>query len=329
MTCPIDPTQFITMPLTLRHQQRADAMCRAQSTPTKAKQVFLNALAVQAVADYLQCMGIQTDLDSSAIWNPAIQVLSDTGSLLLPTYGVLECRPVLPDTECCRIPPDVWSDRIGYIAVQVNHELTEAYLVGFLAAVTEQEVPLSQFLPIDALLDVLYDASTTVPGITLQRQITESITHLYLWLQDQVVAGWDVLDGLMQEPQPNLSFRSAELKQAWVIRGKQVSLPAPVVRSQHYSDMQSPTEQVMLSIGILPLNKKDVEILVRVHPTAPSTHLPQDLLIQVLDEQGTCVMHAQARQTDMIQLTFKGIWGDEFGLQLSIGEWSFTEAFII
>ena len=53
-----------------------------------------------------------------------MQSLTDIAGLVVKDCGKLECHPVLPNSDFCYIPAEVWSDRIGYIAVQFDQDLT-------------------------------------------------------------------------------------------------------------------------------------------------------------------------------------------------------------
>jgi hypothetical protein len=50
-----------TVPLSSSAHHLAEQFCRQQSNQKKAKQVYLNTLAVSAVNFYLRCMGVETD----------------------------------------------------------------------------------------------------------------------------------------------------------------------------------------------------------------------------------------------------------------------------
>jgi len=57
-------------------------------------------------------------------------------------FGVVRCRPVLPETQVVHIPP-VWSDRIGYVAVQLDQSL-RSDAAGITKTVSTDELPISQ-----------------------------------------------------------------------------------------------------------------------------------------------------------------------------------------
>jgi hypothetical protein len=141
----------VTIPLTAANHQVAEAFYRQHDDPQKAKQVYLNALSVQAVHFYLTCLDIQTSLEKSQSWNPILQVLIDTADLWIEGVGRLECRPLLSDATVYCIPAPVIAERIGYVMVRLNSDLTEADLLGFAPQVETEQLPLEKLLSIDDL----------------------------------------------------------------------------------------------------------------------------------------------------------------------------------
>ena len=144
-----------TVPLAFSAHSIAQQFYSHQSNHCKAKQVYLNTLAVYAVNVYLQHLGFETDLSESASWDPLMQTLMDVADLEVKNYGKLECRPVLLGKEVVYFPAEVWSERIGYIAVQLNESLKEATLLGFAEKVDKSELPLSQLRSLEDLLQSL------------------------------------------------------------------------------------------------------------------------------------------------------------------------------
>lgn len=145
------------VPLTLEAHQRAKDLARQQPTRYKAKQVYLNTLAVHAGKFYLQCWGFETEWEDCDSFSPTTQLLMDVADLEVKKFGSrLEFRPVLPDANVVHIPYDVWADRMGYVAVQLDKSLRKATLLGFTKTVSQEEVPLSELHSLEALLDELY-----------------------------------------------------------------------------------------------------------------------------------------------------------------------------
>ncbi|EGJ34491.1 MULTISPECIES: DUF1822 family protein [Moorena] len=127
--------------------QLAEKRCQQQSNLEKAEQVYLNTLVVYAVNEYLQGLGFETDLESSDSQKEIMQTFLDVADLVVKNYGKLECKPVSPDAEFVYVPEEVWQDRIAYIAVLLNHSLTEAKLLGFVENVATNELPLRKLQP--------------------------------------------------------------------------------------------------------------------------------------------------------------------------------------
>lgn len=107
----------------------------AQPNRQKAEQVYFNTLAVCVVHDYLQWMGISTKLNAGDSWNPIARLASDVADLQVTGLGVLECRPIRENQQICRIPQEVWGDRIGYVMVQIEDSVKAANILGFINSI--------------------------------------------------------------------------------------------------------------------------------------------------------------------------------------------------
>jgi len=164
MTIVTRRTLTVSVPLTHRAHIAAQHFHQHHFPLEKAKQVYLNTLAVYATNSYLNYLGVETDVENSQSWSPILQTLANTADLIVKDWGKLECRPVLPESEVCSIPPDVWTERRGYVAVQLNRELTEATLLGFVPKVpTQTAFPLDRFRSLAVLLDSLSPVTTQQP----------------------------------------------------------------------------------------------------------------------------------------------------------------------
>jgi Protein of unknown function (DUF1822) len=299
-----------TMSIPLHAHQAAQKFWGQQSSREKGKQVYLNTIAIQVVHEYLKCFGIETDLAASDSWNPVLQVPADTADLMIKNQGQLECRPVLPGQEFCPVPSEVWHERIGYVAVQLNAELTEATLLGFLPRVNQVEVPLKSWQSLEQLLDHLV---CPLP-VTV---------HLSQWMQGIVETGWQTLDALFNVPQPVLVSRSIQAEasssvSSYTIRGKLLPLEPGIT-----------IPEIALVVEVLPVEPERLEITVKLCPKEDKALLPNDLDIMVLDEEGSAVMQAQSRNTEMIQLQFLGSPGERFSIKTAYGVTNITESFIV
>jgi hypothetical protein len=304
-----------TVPLSSSAHAQATQFFRQQSNPVKAKQVYLNTLAVSAVNFYLRCMGIQTDWEASSSCNPVMQSLMDVGDLEVTGLGKLECRPVLPNTAIVCIPPEVGSDRIGYVAVQFDQSLREATLLGFTTTVPEDgELPISRLRSLDDLLEHLRHLRQSEP--------VEVRINLSQWFENCFEVGWQSLKALLGTDTENLaySFRNAsELSGTRVVRAKLIDM-----------GLELGSQAVALMVAITPESEQKVGVLVQVHPALGETYLPPNLRLGLLSKLGETLQEVRSRSQDnYIQLKrFRGLSGECFNIQVAFGDASVTEKFV-
>ena len=337
----------LSIPLTLTSHSQAQLFYQRHAEPHKAKQVYLNTLAVEAVRTYLSWLGVDSDLQSSDSWDPVIQALSDIADLVLSGQGKLECRPVLPGATTCYIPPETNGDRIGYLPVLFDNDLESATLLGFIPStditLETEEVSLSKLQPVTALFDVLKPTASPAEPIQLGQ-----------WLKGAIASGWQTVEALL-DPQPVYSFRSADLAMSesmasTVVRGKLLELK-PLALSHLYNlqpnsaalDNRQIAEtfslgqrasqlygcQVALVIGITQGDALQSDVWVKLCPVGGDRHLPEALEIRILDDQGVAVMEAQSRQTDTLQLNFRGMLNEQFTIEVALSDVSLMEKFVI
>ncbi|MGB7442740.1 MAG: DUF1822 family protein [Coleofasciculaceae cyanobacterium] len=283
-------------------RQLADQFCQNQSHLQKAEQVYLNTLAVSAVHNYLQHQGFETDLAASDSQDVVMQTFLNVADLQIKHCGKLECRPVLPEAKTVYIPEEVFSERIGYVAVQLDQSLQEATLLGFTPEASQSELPLTKLrslLELPAYLDNL-----------------RPIVRLNQWFGNALEAGWQSVETLL-EPQPELAcnFRSVSL--ARVERSKLIELGVP-------------NKSVVMTVTVNKESEQKVDIYVEVNPTAAQACLPNNLKLMALDETGTAVteLHTQS-DSKTIYLELVGQPGENFSIKLVLDDFSITENFVI
>ena len=149
-----------TVPLGITDFRVAKQFSSQQKLPAKARQVYLNTLAVRAVNFYCHCLKVETDLEGSYSWDINLRILMDVADLVVKHSGRLECRPVLSGEDVCQFPLEVWSDRIGYVVVEIDEAAKEAKLRGFVKEVETEELPLSKLPDLEDLVDFLHLAKT-------------------------------------------------------------------------------------------------------------------------------------------------------------------------
>jgi hypothetical protein len=151
---------YYTIALTPEHHQIAKKFAIQQDTTEKAKQVYLNTLAVLAVETFLEEISFPADLEVRDSWNAAIRCFHNVADLLIPDLGKIECRPILPGETIVSLPTEVLEDRIAYIAVQFQEELKQVQLLGYHPTLEPEspshELEISQLEPIENLIDYLF-----------------------------------------------------------------------------------------------------------------------------------------------------------------------------
>jgi len=313
----------LPMPMTRRAIQTAVQFAAQQTNPQKKQQVYLNTLAVWAVHDYLQLMEIDTNLSKSDSCNPLVRQWADVADLPVRGLGKLECRPVLacrrveqPDalsSPICRVPPEVWDDRIGYVVVEIDEHRKQATILGFAKTAGNGELFLNQLESVHALLEHL-------------EYLAQPEVNLSQWLNNSIDAGWQTLEELLSPHQLAFNFRSA----TQIETSQTENLPQGVKRGKLLC-LGQPSElfQVALVVELSPKAFAGMSIWVKLYPTGSQTLLPPELQLMVLDEADIPVMQAEARNTENIQLRFSGSPGERFSIKVALGEFSLTEAFVI
>ena len=291
-----------TVPLSFEAHSIAQQCCKSQQNIQKAKQVYLNTLAVYAVEFYLQCMAFETNWKLSDSRNPVMLKFLDVADLEIKQIGKIECRPVLPDAEVCRIPPDAWSDRIGYVAVELHQSLKQATILGFTQTAAE-EVPLSQLQTLEDLIAFLF------------QKLQPISVNLKQWLEGIIEAGWLTIDELLSQEQIALAFGFRH--GVSLTRGKRIDL-----------EMQLEKQSVALIVIPSPESEEELDIRVQVHPVKGQTYLPLGVKLIVKDASGEAVLDAEAQDEDnFIQQHFSAELGEKFSITVALGEANVTQDF--
>jgi hypothetical protein len=308
----------LSLPITQRALRTAQQFANEQPTPQKAEQVRFNTLAVCVVNDYLQMMGIPTNLEASDSWNPVLRLCANVADLEVTGVGRVECRPHLNSQPNCYIPPEVWLDRVGYVVVEIDELSLEATLLGFTQKVAREELAMTQLQPIEDLIDCLVAPQPQRAKINLSQ-----------WLLNTFERGWETVEMLLTPAESDLafSFRSApdsvmaepELSNEFISRAKLIDL-----------GMQLAGYPVALVVELQPESDRKTHILLQVHPIGEQLYLPPLLQLTVLDESGLIFLEAQARNADnYIQLQFSGVPGEQFSVKVSLGDASVIEDFVL
>lgn len=302
-----------TVPISTEAHRLAQKFSKQIGDRTKAKQVYLNTLAVSAAQFYLSCMEVKTDWSASFSCNPVWQNMMDVADLEIPNLGKLECRPVLPNIQTVRIPPEVWSERIGYLAVQLDWALQAATFIGFTQTAVE-ELPLTELRPLEELLAHLNRIARSQPT----RQ-----TNLSQWFENIFAAGWQPIEALFSTDVERLAFglrSNFQLRTPVIKRAKMIDL-----------GLQLGSQSVVLLIAIAPEIDDKVGILVHLHPNDGEKYLLPQTKLTLLSDSGVVLQEVQSRNQDnYIQLRrFRGDREECFSIQVAASGVSVTETFQI
>ncbi|MDB9496829.1 DUF1822 family protein [Spirulina major CS-329] len=303
MSCPEEITPVI--PLTAAMQRRARQFAAQQPEASKARQVYLNTVAIAAVANFLKIVGIVSHPEQSDSWNPAVQFATEGCDLMLENLGRLECRVIEASPEpptAIAIPPEVERDRLGYVVVKIDFFTDEAELLGFVPHLSHNPLPLAQLQPISTLIEYL------------TRLEAQSQINLSAWLNGQITSGWDALAAVAAQLQtPQL---------AWRLQSDSVRRAKPL---EFASGMR-----IALVAGIHTVSDRHKAITVEIYSMGENPYLPPQLQLTLLDEEGNTLMEAQARvENQNIQFEFKGEVGDRFIVQIEFDTFFHQEQFCI
>ncbi|HAX80573.1 MAG TPA: hypothetical protein DCY88_33245 [Cyanobacteria bacterium UBA11372] len=298
----------VTIPLGLTAHAKAEEFRQHHYHSDKAKQVYLNTLAVYAVDVYLQYRDFETDWEHSESYDPIMQGLMNVADLLVSNYGKLECRYVLPTASFVEIPEEVWTERIGYVAVQLDSSLREAKLLGFVDSVNQKELPLNQLRSLEEL-----------PAHISQFQPLQQepkLVNLSKWIQNSFDTGWETLEALFDSTPSELAFNFRQSPATNIERGKLLKF-------------EQAGQQVALLVGLIPTQQSEIDISIEVYPLGTQAKLPPHLQLILFDETGTSVMQAEAGGSKSLEFQFSGEPGESFGVKVTLGDFSMTEKFII
>ncbi|MCU0535559.1 MAG: DUF1822 family protein [Hydrococcus sp. Prado102] len=314
----------LSLPLTQSARQNAHQFASLCNSRSAARQIYLNTLAVLAVNDYLQMMGIETDLNASESWNPVLRLAADVSDLNVVALGHLECRAVIPGQTHCPIPQDVWEDRIGYVAIEIDETQQRATLLGFSETITTNELPINELRSIEALLYHLQhlrqQAESEFVAVSKSLVLSPKQPPIVLsqWFKGIFGTDWQPLETLNLTPIPTVSLRASTT--ATVKGAKLVDC-----------GIELGSQKIVLLILLTPEPNEQVGILVQVHPAQGKPYLPCDLRLAVLSETGETLKQVYSRSLDnYIQLPyFQGISGESFSIQITLDRACSLENFII
>lgn len=299
---PLAERLTFTVPLSGADFKLAQKFSCEQKDADKSKQVFLNTLAVLAVNFYCQCLKVETNLEESTIGHYNRRILMDSADLKIDVLGKLECRPVLPNENICYVPSEVWSDRVGYVVVEIDEEAKKAILFGFVEQIETNELPLAQLPDIDNLVDLLLLAKN--------KQL----------LERTFAKNWD----------NNISKRILDAKQQKFFCLNDPALPtidksitSPLYKAK-YITLKRRT--FILFVRITPTKEGKFQLLVEVESDR-GEKIPSDLNLKLLSLSDQTLNASQTKRGNYISLNYNLQLGESFQIQVKRADESHTEQF--
>jgi hypothetical protein len=299
---PLAERLTFTVPLSGADFKLAQEFSSEQKDADKGKQVFLNTLAVLAVKFYCQCLKVETNLEESGSWNSNQRILMDSADLKIGVLGKLECRPVLPNENTCHIPPEVWSDRVGYVVVEIHEEAKKAILVGFIEQIETEELPLTQLPDIDSLVDLLILAKN--------KQL----------LEKAFAKNWDEYESakILNAKQQNFVCLDDP-----ALPTIDKSITSPLYKAK-YITLRRRT--FILFVRITPTKEGKFQLVVEVE-SYRGERIPSDLNLKLLSLSDETLNANPTKGGNYISLNYMLQLGESFQIQVKRAEESHTEQF--
>lgn len=340
----LHPDAFLfTVPLTDANHQIAQQFYAHHSDPRRAKHVYLNTLSIQAVHFYLTCIGLESDLNRGMSWNPTLQALMNTADLWVNELGPLECCVVLPDMEAIPISVQAIADRIGFVAVRLNADLTEADVLGFVPTV-EAKWAEAEWIPFAALqsldgfpayltsLAPITQLNTTTNGVLAEvgndieqfqklERSPSPVTHLTQWLIDTIGEGWHSLEGIMEQLQEQSQANTLAYSFRHPLSSVQTdnALQNGIKRGKFLTVGDHADDTLLFIVGIqASSSKRDMNITVELYPPNTQPYLPETIHLAVMDETGKAILQAEGGNSEGLEFQFSGEPGEQFSVKVSV-----------
>lgn len=358
----------IRVAITDNDRRQARLFSKNQSNSILIDRIYLNTLAVLAVQKYCQMMRIDYDQAKSYSSSIANCLIGNTADLFIPECnGRVECRPVLPGAKNVAIPQELWTDRIGYLVVEIDDERSQAVVLGFFAQVNQVLTPLDQAQPLEDFFDAI--ESYTSSEILWN--------ELQSWLEGKYEAAWrksgTFLDGdfvlvrsgpgseavynkamqLYARDSSNeaLKNNSASLTDtnemlAYIIRStndegirkealdilKSVDPEHEIFNSIREKSLSLfiDSQNIILRVGFIQRIDERYSVLIQIYSEKQSKALPKGLKLVILDEKGEERFSYPARSQEYLihrPLIFDK--GDSFSIRVSLDGVGTTEFFEI
>ena len=306
----IDPTQ--SKPLTILLDRNAHSYAKQfaaqQANPAKGRRVYLNTLAVCGVRTYLKWLNIDSDISNSDCWHSGLRGMFNIADIILPNIGKLECLWLLPGESTASIPPETREDRLGYLVVQLEAELKQIELLGFILATAvdrqTETIEIDRLQPLESLFDAIAQS---------QHQI-----NLNQWLSNIFTAEWQPIETILAG-RITRSLAVPNSTATAIARGKKIQW-----------QLTSLDREIILVLQIQQESSTRIALRLQLYPGAQNDNLPSGLGVSILDCSDRVCLSATTKDTDdWMQLEFDCQQGEEFQVRMNLAGVSVVERFIV
>lgn len=186
----------LPIPINAQSRQQAEAETSKATITTTAEateETYRRSLATLVIQYYLRLIDVPHRLE---------HLPSGLQLQVEELGGYVACCAVTPNADKCKIPEiDRTGDPKGYLFVELSAPYHTAQVLGFAAAVTVSELPLSYLQPLSAFVAALEKSAQIAPRINVSD-----------WAKG-LIAGWqslhDLPPALQPAPQPPRSLSNA------------------------------------------------------------------------------------------------------------------------
>lgn len=237
-TSNLDPNPAL-IEITPAGLQMAEEFAWEQDSASRRQQVFANALAVLAVADYLrQTLNIETYLPSSDFYDPLLRSLGNVADLVIPDVGSIECQPVLPGVDHI-VLSETTGDRLAYVAVQLSEELYELQILGFWLEVPGRDrtapIQLTELLPIS-------DLQLCLAVSAQQQEVLAALATQLRWMADSDFDDLLILPYVEKEVRSNTGKQLTAKKIAFSTKNQHLS-------AERLEELMAQSDQILKLIA--------------------------------------------------------------------------------
>lgn len=143
------------------------------------------------------------------------------------------------------------------------------------------------------------------------------------WIQGQFAAAWQAVDTVLLPTQVATAWRSAE-------SGSAIAPEYAINRVKVLDLGANPGEgAIALLVGMTPIDATQMNLGLQVCPVGEDATFLQPIQVRLLDGEGAEVGQANAAITETIEFQFSGHIGEQFRVEVTMGDRRLTEPFEI